>query len=485
MAITQICACGSTLEISDSVGTDAIECPQCGQVIKLSDSPTLPPNDQTYQRSSGLPKATLYALLGLLLIGAIVLVSVLTDPGGEKAERLAEQKLGPLGPEVESIGGEPQANAEPLTEEECLAVTTKFCEHLEAGDPMAAKGLISYRDIAKRSTFGIEAPEEFRQGFVQGVMNQAPRATIESKLAGETNSTSSFRVLRAHRVGEELRIWVRNATDEGMNYTDLVFGRDTDGKPRVVDVYSVYSGELFSQTMRRLYIMAVASSNRNLIQRMSQSDSDFVKYSDEFRDMGQLAMTEPARALEIYNSLPKSIQQNKAVMLIRVSAAGQLGDDKAYMAALTKYRELFPGDPSIDMLAIDWHVLREEYAEAIQAIDNLDDVVGGDPFLDSHRANILTEQGEYDEAIKVANRCIDADPTMQDGHWSLLSAHLRKGDYAMVLIELKRLDKQFVLDWGDLRDIPEYEPFTESPEHEGWLSYLESKPAPPELIRAK
>jgi len=43
--------------------------------------------------------------------------------------------------------------------------------------------------------------------------------------------------------------------------------------------------------------------------------------------------------------------------------------------------------------------LREKYSKALNAIDSLDHIVGGDPLLNYYRGNIYSAMGQIDKSV--------------------------------------------------------------------------------------
>jgi hypothetical protein len=62
----------------------------------------------------------------------------------------------------------------------------------------------------------------------------------------------------------------------GVNYHELIVARDATGEPRISDIYVHLSGELVSQTIRRLLLPAYAAENRGLWARLTGSEAALV-----------------------------------------------------------------------------------------------------------------------------------------------------------------------------------------------------------------
>ena len=67
-------------------------------------------------------------------------------------------------------------------------------------------------------------------------------------------------------------------------------------------------------------------------------------------------------------------------------------------------RQTLPGDPCVDLIALNAFGIRKVYAKVLAAVDRLEKIVGGDPYLKLIRATTLLEQGgeKNHEAAKLA-----------------------------------------------------------------------------------
>ena len=177
-----------------------------------------------------------------------------------------------------------------------------------------------------------------------------------------------------------------------------------------------------SKTIRRLYLPVAANQSRTVFEKLLTSESDLVKASPKIASLtAAIRDGQPKEALAIYKSLPPGAQKEKAIMLLRLQAAQASSDDSLYLAAMDDLAKTFPGDPCVDLIMIDAFVIRKQYDKARAAVDRLDKRVGGDPYLKVLEANILVEQGKHDEAAKLAQTALDAEPTLRGAHYVRLN----------------------------------------------------------------
>ena len=245
--------------------------------------------------------------------------------------------------------------------------------------------------------------EQAKRGFISGVNS---RGGIAGQVRSIVRSGGEFVFLRVHKQGDEMRALFRlRGPDIGVNYHDYDLIVSDTGKVMAEDIYIFAAGERFSATMRRLFLQFTASRNRGLLARMTGKDKALVKNMEKIQQMTRMAKSGNARgALAIYNALPAELRKEKFVMLVRLMAATKDSNNNTYLNALTEYRKTFPGDPSLRLMSIDFHLLKKDHANALKTIDALDKHLGGDPFLDVMRATVHRSAGNESKAREAETR---------------------------------------------------------------------------------
>jgi hypothetical protein len=253
------------------------------------------------------------------------------------------------------------------------------------------------------------------------------------------------------------------------NYHDLVLGRRPDGEVRVVDAYMFLSGELISQSVRRLYIPVAAQVSRGLHRRLEGNERAFMNNLPRFEQMTtEVRNGRPAEALKIYRQFPPELQKDKNLLLIRLQAAQEVNDEE-YGRAIEDFRATHPDEACVELVSIGYYLLVKDHARALACVDRFEKALGGDPYLDVTRANIRTEAKQYDVAKEDARRAIARDPTLQDAYWSLVTISLQERKFADTATLLKQLEDRFRIPFGDMTQLPVFAEFVRSDEYRGWI----------------
>ncbi len=361
------------------------------------------------------------------------------------------------------------SNGAPLTDAEYEAFAKQFETLVNARDATAFQAKANWDQLLNRSMTGLSLSPQFTLGFKRGALS-AMGANFSGEVMKSMGESGHYRFLRLHDAGGEKRLLFRLAPSEGgLNYHDLVLSRGASGQPEIVDFHIAISGELMSETLRGLIVVAAAGQKGSFLQKLTGQYSDFeanLPTLNQFqaqKNAGQFA-----EALATFKRLPQSLQKVKAFALQRTIIAGNVNEAE-YLAAMTDFRQAFPNDACIDFVSIDFHLLRKEFDKALQAIDSVDRSVGGDPYLNLSRVDPLLEQGKFAEARRAADLGVQTEPGMVFPVYTLIGVGLKARDFQVVLDGLKLAQDKHNATFGDLRTVPEYAEFVKSPQFQEWL----------------
>jgi hypothetical protein len=368
---------------------------------------------------------------------------------------------------VESSGAAPAvaetAASPPVTDEECRAFALAVENAVQGGDVAAFNALIDWDAALETATAGIKAPEGSRKGFIQGVKGSMQKEQgLVPQIVATVKGGGSYKFLH-------VRVFRLVMPDsDGVNYHDFVLARGPDGKVRAADVYIFLSGELISQTMRRMYIPAAAQDSQGLLDKLLGTEQLFMKNFPRFQQMTtEVRNGRPAEALKVFQEFPPELKKDKNILMVRLQAA-QAVNDAEYSRALEDLRAAHPDDACIDMISIDYYLLKKDYPRALACIDRLDKAVGGDPYVNVMRSGLHTDEQRYDLARRDAQAAIAADPTLQDAYWNLMTISLQEHNFADTVTQLNQLEERFHIPFGDMTELPVFAEFVKSPEYRAW-----------------
>lgn len=311
-------------------------------------------------------------------------------------------------------------------------------------------------DRAARAEFLRGARNTFRPGLYK------PRGFAARLMA----DAASMRVLRVRSVDGNPRVLLRSTGDQnGLLYLDFDL-RVRDGRLRAVDIFLPHTKSYFSAVMRELFEPLIPI-RFSLFSRLLGS-KDTAK--EDLRRAGALVDAlrtgKHQKVLELYAALPPR-SRNKAAMLVRIQAAAEVGDPE-YVAALTAFRRSFPDDPTADFLAIDLHFMKGNYARALETVDRVDAALGGDPFLDTYRANLTLALGKPKQAHALALAAHRSDRTLEDPLHALVTIAATTQDHVAAVRWLDALVKLANPDVDALLADESFAAFRASGPYERW-----------------
>lgn len=274
------------------------------------------------------------------------------------------------------------------------------------------------------------------------------------QLDAQSNVAANF--LRIHTVGGAPRPLIRLLQDGALNYYELDLDKQADAV-RVADITIYMAGERISELVGKMFDMlkgesaATASSLTTISQHINARE-----------------WKEAHAALK---ALPAKLREHKAMRLMEVQITAELGDD-LYREAMDGYAKAFPNDPSLALVGIDHAILQKRWADALRHIDALDTLVGGDPYLDTLRADIIGEQGNREQALVLATRATERVPELVACWWQLLTQQTANQRYQDAIGTVKTLRDRFKQDVSQetLRGDDRFRVFADSPEYVAFLN---------------
>lgn len=301
------------------------------------------------------------------------------------------------------------------------------------------------------------------QGLGEGI------AALSKSVCDVVAKDGFYKLLRVRVIDGEVRALCRLIDDGAINYHDFVLASDDKQAIYVADLLIAGAGESYSQMQGRIVRLGWTAiqkdDTKENVERWKQTGIRL----EEIRKF--MAMDKTREALQSWAQLPDSMRSQKFAYILKIRIASRLpeGDEKIYLDSIDEFRKYFPTDPAIDLLSFDAFFLRKKYVEAFAAIDRLDTRVGGDPYLDVIRAGLHLEMGEGDKVVPLFHKAIAAEPDMVQPWLGLLQLSLRMKNYSDTLAILKKMEKDFKIEFTDLDKIEMYAEFVKAPEYQEWL----------------
>lgn len=363
----------------------------------------------------------------------------------------------------------PPPMLEPVSEEDARQVVSRFNEALSDGELERAGKQIDDGILLGRACYGVDPNDEFRRGFEDGArksMSVYPR-----QLAQALEGAKLWDIVRVRKKEHGVWVLVRHyGSETEFAYYDFLVARGEKGRAAIVDVFPLTNGEPMSRSLRRFFLAAIANESRSLLQKLSKEDNLLVQSMPALQEMMQAGREGNAeRAVALYETLPLEVRRIKSIAAQVILAGTALQDTDRYMRLVEDYMKWYPNDPTLRILLIDYYAQREEYDKLREVIDELDKAVGGDPFLDLHRAQADIVEENWSEARKRAQRVIESVPKSEHAYWTAFVAAVGLKDYADAVKQLQHLHREFNANPRRLEAAEEFREFTSSTEYREWI----------------
>jgi hypothetical protein len=379
-------------------------------------------------------------------------------------------------------GGQGRLAPNQFSDEECRDYALAVVNAAGSGNRAAFTAQIDWDALFDASLVNLALSDQQLQEFKKGLKSSIDSDTgFAAQLVKNSQQGGKFDFLRTRRNhGRQVVLFrmIQPSETGGVGYFEFVPKRFADGKIRAVDLYVFSTGEFISTTLRHALLPVIADLSRNFLSKLVIGEQAYVKDFPKLTNVTALInQGKMQEALAIIKGMQPETQKMKLFLLIRLRAV-QSGDEKEYAAVLEDFRNLYPKDPCLDLLLIDYHTMKKDFPQALESIDRLDKAVGGDPHLNVVRAGISEKSGDLAAAARFAGLAMEQEPTLLTAYFTAIGISLKAAKYDETLAGLKALDQKFKMQFNDMKTVLEYAGFVKSPQYPQWLSYLAQKGKP-------
>jgi hypothetical protein len=202
--------------------------------------------------------------------------------------------------------------------------------------------------------------------------------------------------------------------ESGMNYHDYRIIKVND-ELQFSDMYIYLTGEHFANTIGRLMTYTIPKE----LVKDKQSASNNQESKILFKAILYNKEGDYKKAYKLMNSIKSNLSKEKFLLIFKTLIAAQV-DETTYLKSLEDLISTFPNDQTIALNRIDYHLYKEDYIEAIQVINQLQNETEDD-FLNFLKAGVAFEDKNYDLALNLYKYTIDNYPDFFEGQAGYLS----------------------------------------------------------------
>lgn len=247
--------------------------------------------------------------------------------------------------------------------------------------------------VVVKALEGVEVDADFLEGLKRGFADQTSNQAFTRKLFIAVDRGGSFKLVHVHRKDRQFAALFRLTFQSNLSYLNLMLTKDEKGRIHCDDIYLSGFGELMSTTTRRTLLPAAVQAKPGLAIRLLPAESDYLQNASKLNDIRKVLKAEGfEKVRELFASLPQSMRESKMVIVQRLNLAKENDQWDEMRATADDYLRLYPGDPAIDLLCLESFIRERKFAEARAAVDRIDKLVGGDPYLNVVRTRIKDEE---------------------------------------------------------------------------------------------
>ncbi|WP_254509909.1 hypothetical protein [Anatilimnocola floriformis] len=360
---------------------------------------------------------------------------------------------------------------EPITAGEFYDVAVEIESAAAAKDADLMDKWVDYPAIIKRAHKNLKTGELDAETELENDLDSVPNGffCLGKTVVPNIERGGFFQLLRVNRRQNVCFAMYRVQRAEDLDYLELRFRKDASGTIAVDEVFHWILSETLSATIRRAAKERIADWHR-------RHGPNWTVKLDAFDELATGAIIEEhlrsgnhRAVLDVIATVPAFKQKERYYLLLRMIAAAQAGELAESRKALDTLKATYPSDITLDIASQPLLLKEKNYAAVYKSIDDLDEFVGGDPYLNAIRSVVLLEEGKADEALAVAKLAIQAPAVARQAYWQVISILLKQQDFVAVCDYLAEYEERFQLQIVDIETNPDYAEFVKSPEYEMWL----------------
>lgn len=320
------------------------------------------------------------------------------------------------------------------------SIGTKIDESLNEGDPDYLTKLFNENQFLNKFILHDDSNDDL--SLFNNALKKNLKSALAKKMISEIEKGTYYNFINYYTdIFNNYYLIFRMYGDEGLNYHEYHLLFDKNKNPYIGDMYVMLTGELFSETISRIYYPTtktmidsskVDSNTLELINNYEKLAKVF-KYIDEDNKF---------MAWLVYSTIPEKLRDRKNFLIAELRMVDIDKNEEKYIDILKKFNNLYPNDPSWYLLGIDMYFLDGDYESSLSMIDSLE-LETGDSFLNFHRGNIYFQTSKYKKAQEFYSKLISDYPFFEDGVYSSLMSSMMIEDYDDCVTKIELLIKNF------------------------------------------
>jgi hypothetical protein len=343
--------------------------------------------------------------------------------------------------------------------------TTRFVEAflnaVENHDVTELAHMVDERAMVLHALDRLRVPTDLPGRLVHSTV-AGTRANVLEEI---TDSSAEIGFLGTHLVDGKPWVVFRVVSGGVVDHLRILLATGEKDEPaKIVDYEWLSRGISVQAWLRRFVVPFYAVSSDAVWHRLRGKPTPLEKHIARIGKAHN--ETDPVRVHEILEGLPEEINEVLEVLLTRMDAAEEAGDESARDRLIEELVRRFPEAEAAIYASIELHTERGELAEALWAIDRLAERTIDDPYFLVWKAELYEEFGRSADAVTAARQAIAREANVGVApYWIVADASVTLGDFEEAARVLFALHETFGVDVR-LEGVDHYEAFVASPEYE-------------------
>jgi hypothetical protein len=325
----------------------------------------------------------------------------------------------------------------PVTRQEALDLAAKIERSVSARNETFLNDIWDQQRFSQRVL--AEAHQRFNLTMAANARNALTEAQWGHKILSGVTGGGYALIHQYEKDGHQHLLFRLYDGSPAFNYHDYELVK-TDKGVKVADAYIYFGGENLSKTVAQS--LQVMTDNLSDLTPDDRQKVYNLRKIDELIQGGNIE-----EAGQYYDQLPADMKKQKLFQLIHLRITNKLGDTP-YLAAINEYKANFPKDPSLGVFMLDAYFMEKDYPAALDAVNRLDTVVQGDPFLDYYRGLIYKMEENPTQSRICLERVHNYLPHLGKAAVELLDNYVNGGwpDSAAMLVHQAQADSNITAD---------------------------------------
>ncbi|MEP6674577.1 MAG: hypothetical protein ABJA78_05465 [Ferruginibacter sp.] len=314
-----------------------------------------------------------------------------------------------------------KAKEQKVTKEEALQTAEKIQSSITAERADFVNDLIDKKSLAKKIAAKMDAD---KKEPVSEIMNNLSETRMGDKIVDAVGNKGTYQLVKSYEKDEKQHLLFRMYADGRLNYHDFELIK-LNNEIKASDLYIYITGDWISTTFSQT--LSTAGMND-----MTSSDAD--NMLSIRKKMGEGKYQEAKDALDL---VPAVLKKEKAFQVMNVQICSGLSED-VYHTAMENYNRLYPNEPNMYLMMIDYYITKKEYQKSMDAVNKLDALIDKDPFLDYSRALIYNLMDDNAKAREKLEQLQINMPKFTEGTEELIANYAEAKEYEKASVLIKK-----------------------------------------------